>query len=253
VKHYVLDFGSALGVMAAVNGDPRRSYAYEFDAAASLLSLGTLGLYKRPWEDRKLAPLRGVGSYSVENYDPGSWLAYTPSFYPLLTADRLDKFWGAKLVMRFTREQLRAAVDAGRLTDPRAVTYLVDTLVARQRATARHWFSQTNPLDAFTVTAGINGTSVCFDDLMLTYRLMPVAAATRYTITVEDHAGARLATTTSIPAHHSGRTCTPPVELPTSGDGYAVMKLSSSRLAPATFVHLARRAGIPRVIGIWRQ
>jgi len=253
VKHYALDFGSALGVMAAVNGDPRRGHAYELDAAESLTSLATLGLYTRPWEGRKLAPLRGVGSFSADNYDPSSWVAYTPSYYSLLTADRLDKLWGAKLVMRFTREQLRAAVDAGRLTDPRAVTYLVDTLVARQRATARYWFSQTNPLDAFEVMSGPNGASVCFDDLMLTYQLMPAAAATRYTITVADRAGTSLAAPTSIPAQRAGRTCTPPVALPAAGDGYSVMKLRTSRLAPATFVHLARRSGIPNVVGIWRE
>lgn len=253
VKHYVLDFGSALGTMAAVKRNPRLGHAYGVDIAASLTSLAAIGLYERRWESRKLPGLRGVGAFSRDGYDPATWLAYTPSYYPLLVADRLDKFWGAKILIKFTRGQLRAAVDAGRLTDPRAVAYLVDTLVARQRATARHWFSQTNPLDGFAVTAAAGGASVCFDDLMLTYDLLPAARATRYTITVADRAGVPVGRSASVTATAAGRTCTPAVALPPGGDGYAVMRIASSRLAPATFVHLARQAGSPRVIGIWRQ
>ena len=106
------------------------------------------------------------------------WKAETPAYLPFRTADEHDKLWASKILMRFTREQIRAAVDAGRLSDPRAAEYITETLVARQRIAARHWFSRKSPLERFTPANG--GHALCFDDLMLTYRLAPVAGATRY-------------------------------------------------------------------------
>ena len=48
-------------------------------------------------------------------------------YWPFAEADTADKYWGAKLVMRFDRPLLRRNVQEGRLSHPQATEYLTDT------------------------------------------------------------------------------------------------------------------------------
>jgi hypothetical protein len=242
VKHYLIDFGKSLGAMATISRDPRRGHVYAVDFGDMLGSFLTGGMNERSWERCTAPALRGVGRFSVGCYDPGGWKPYTPAYAPFHDADRIDKLWGARIVMSFTREQLRAAVDAGRLSDPRAAQYLVDTLVARQRATALYWFARTDPLDRFAIDA----RGLCFDDLALVHRLV-VAPETRYAVSLDG------GTTTLLAPEPGGRTCTAPLAI----RDYSIVKLEVRRagLGTGTFVHIARdpRTRAPRVIGIWRR
>jgi hypothetical protein len=252
VKHYQIDFGNALGTYPLASGNPRVGHAYVFDLGSALGSLASLGLYERSWEGRERPNLPGVGLYDVERYDPGNWKANTASYLPMHTADRIDNFWGSKILMRFTRAQLRTAVLAGRLSDPRSVDYLTDMLVARQRATARYWFDRTAPLDRIEVEEITGGHVVCFDDLMLTYQLP--TAPTRYQTATFDRDGKPLAAHAAFTPMREGRTCTAPIEM-TDGDGYTIVEITTHRSgrALATHVHVARNQGAARVIGIWRK
>jgi hypothetical protein len=256
VKHYLLDFGKTLGVTAAVSGDLRQAYEYVVDLRAIVRSLVSGGLRQRLWEERAVPTLRGVGMFDAQAFDPAAWKPLSPAYTPFLLADRFDHFWGAKLAMRFSREQLHAAVETARLSDPRAVEYLTDTLVARQRATARHWFSRVNPLDQFAVSANGAGTTLCFEDLLLVYDLQPVAQVSRYAITTHDRHGRRLAARHEVVAGPGGRACTQPLALATDGDGYTIVRVETQRpgFTGATDVHVARDPGTPgfRVVGIWR-
>jgi hypothetical protein len=255
VKHYWVDFGSALGSSGRTAGDPRRGHQHVIDFGAGLASLASLGLVDRAWEHRTYVDLPGVGLYDVDRYDPGSWKAASASYLPLHTADRIDNLWGAKLLIRYTRPQLRAAVEAGRLSDPRSVEYLTDMLIARQRATARYWFERTAPLDRIDVVLTAGGHTVCFDDLMLTHALAPVAAATTYAVTTFDRDGRERARHIARKPDASGRTCTAPIELGATRDGYTIAEIATQRLGSdlRTYVHLARSGGAVRVIGIWRR
>jgi hypothetical protein len=235
VKHYLIDFGKGLGVAAWVNQDRRSGHEYGVDPASLFGSLITIGLHERPWEMRAVPPpMRGLGMYSAIGFAPGDWKPSTPAYRPFLLADRIDNLWASKLIIRFTRDQLRAIVEAGRLTDRRTVDYLVDTLVARQRATAAYWFARTSPLDNFAVTE----TQVCFDDLALSHGFS-TAGVTRYRIDARELRPA------------AARSCAP-VEL---GD-YTVVRIETTRPTGRTevFVHIARdpATGAPRVVGIWR-
>jgi hypothetical protein len=256
VKHYLLDFGKALGAMATISGDPRRAYEYNLDLREIFGSLVSVGLRSRPWEDREAPALRGVGAFDAKTFDPAAWKPISPAYAPFLTADRFDHFWGAKLAIRFSREQLRAAVEAGRLTDPRAVDYLTDTLVARQRATARHWFSLVNPLDQLAVVANGAGTSLCFEDLLLAYELSPQAASTRYAIASHDRHGRPIGARHEAVPGPGGRACTGPLALATDGDGYTIVRIETRRpgFTGATDVHIARAPGTRavRLVGLWR-
>lgn len=255
VMHYFLDFGKTLGMMPLESGDLRRGYAYGLDPLDAFESLITAGVHERLWEARRQPPLRGVGLFDKHTFDPAGWIPASPVYAPLLAADRFDRFWGAKLMMRFTRDQIRAAVEAARLTDPRAVEYLVDTLVARQRATGLYWFQKVNPLDDFRLVSNDEATTLCFDDLLLTYRLSAVGVGTRYDLATYDTGGRALAATAGHAASADGRTC---IALPAvaEDDGYTIVRITTVRptFTGATDIHVAREPGTSRlrIIGIWR-
>lgn len=147
VKHYAIDFGKSLGAMGEIGLDWWRGAYYRIDLAEMVRTFFTAGLSARPWEEREAPRLRGVSSlFEARTFDPGSWHPDSPGYLPFLTSDRFDKFWGAKIIARFTRDQIHAAVEAGRFSDSRAIEYLTDTLVARQRATVAYWFARVNPV-----------------------------------------------------------------------------------------------------------
>jgi hypothetical protein len=249
VKHYLLDFGKSMGVMATTGLDPRRSHSYVIDLEDMTSSLLTLGLVERTWEDRKVPRLRGVGLFDVATFNPGTWKPDYPAYLPFLTADRFDKFWGAKILMRFTREQIRAIVETGRYSDPRAAEYIIDTLVARQRKVGEHWFSRVNPLDRFSIAAD----SLCFDDLSIVYGFAP-AGGTSYQATSFDRETRAVGAAASRPSER-GRACIPLMLAP-ERDGYTMMRIQTTRpsFQGTTIVHVARdpETRAARVVGIWR-
>jgi hypothetical protein len=249
VKHYWVDYGVALGFQARKNREPRFGFEFYTDFPGIARSLVTLGGVDRAWEDRRELPLRGIGLYETRLYDPGSWVSSTPSYVPLYVADRIDKFWGAKIIIRFTRDQIRAAVDAAKLTDARAAEWLTDALIARQRATARYWFERVNPLDELAVA----DDTLCFKDLWIAYAFAP-ARATRYRLTSYDRNGKEV-TSASSPAGDTGLACTR-LALAGGQDGYTIVRIDTTRphYTGTTYVHLARDpvTHAARVIGIWR-
>ena len=251
VVHYLIDFGKAFGVMGYVNSWKTVGYTYRFDAGMALRSLFTFGLWDRPWDRVEAPPLRGLGLYEAEHFDPGGWRTNS-SYWPYEDSDRFDNYWGSKLVMRFSREQLAAVVDEAKYSDPRTAAYMLDTLVARQRKVGAYWFRQVSPLDRFAVEAIAGGTRLCFDDLALAYDLETPRGGS-YRIEVFEHGGRSLAAS-SLPA--SSRACTA-VPISANDHGYTIVKLSALRNAfalPPVEVHLARAAnGVVRVIGVRRH
>ena len=256
VEHHMIDFGKALGVMNTTKLDPRPGYEYDVDFGAMAHWLVTLGTVDRPWEGTWSPPWRGVGMFDADHFDPAGWTPGTQAYLPLLLADRFDKFWGAKILVRFSPEQIRAAVEAGRLSDPRAVDYLTTTLVARQRAIARHWFDRVNPLDRFAIAPHDGGVELCFDDLALAYRLGADPAATRYRVTSFDRTEKPLGAAAAFGPGAGGHACIAPLTLAPGGDGYTIVRIETTRpgFTGATLVHVARdpKTSAPRVIGIWR-
>ncbi len=126
----------------------RRGQQYVFDAPNLLAVAGDGGpRTARAGAPPRPAAARGrpVRGRDLRSRAPGSRTAPARTCRSR-TADAYDKLWAARIISRFTRAQLRAAVDAARFSDPRAAEYVVDTLVARQRATVLHWFKRVSPL-----------------------------------------------------------------------------------------------------------
>jgi len=260
VKHYLIDFGNSLGVMGDVNNQKFIGFANVLDFGDMARSLASLGLYRRRWEFMTWPRgIRGVGLFTSKVFDPGHFKSYTPSYFPFLDADRFDKFWGAKIVIRFTPEQIRTAVEVGRYSDPRATEYMVKTLIERQRIVARYWFERVNPLDVFVVDASADGTQrLCFDDLMIKHDLDFVKETTSYVVEAFDYQGRALDERREVRPAPGGRVCIDGLVAATTNDGYTIVSIDTRReqrkpLAPV-LVHLARnRDGVLRVIGLRRN
>jgi hypothetical protein len=250
VVHYKVDFGKSLGTMGLTDGYIQEGHVYSFDWVELFKQFFSAGLWPRPWGKYWAPPLVGVApTFTAEAFDPGAWKPDLP-YAPFDEADRFDMFWGTKLMARFTPDMIRAAVEAGRFTDPGAVQYLTQTLIARQRATMQYWFARVNPLDRFAVT----NHALCFDDLAIGARFAQ-PGATHYELVSYNDRSQSIGTVT-IPAAPAGpTTCTHDVILSTAPDGYTIVEVRTLRdeYAGVTQVHLARDgAGNWRVIGIWR-
>ncbi|HEU5057387.1 MAG TPA: hypothetical protein VFU21_12710 [Kofleriaceae bacterium] len=259
VVHYMLDFGKGLGAQPFINGRRFVGHAYLVDFGDIGKELLALGFWRRPWENRVDPGLVGVGLLDSEAYDPGSWHAYSPSYFPFLDADRFDKFWGSKILIRFTRDHIEAAVAQARLSDPRAARYITEQLIARQRKTARYWFKRVNPLDRFEVRPdGRAAWTLCFDDLAVRYNLEDsLVSPTRYAARTFDFDGRATGWRGRVTGSVEGRTCLPGIPPAAGTDAYTIVELRTSRpglAAPATLVHVARdpKSGAPRVIGLRR-
>jgi hypothetical protein len=254
VLHYWIDFGKALGVMPYTSQRKDSGYKAVFSIRDILGKMLTLGLYPYEYEKSELPGIRGVGLFNVEHYDPTGFEPNVP-YAPFEHADRFDKFWGAKLLMRLSPAQLRAAVEEARFSDPRATGYLTRVLVGRQRATGRYWFTRVNPLDRIELA---RPDTLCFTDLMLAYELEDVGATTTYQARTFDRRGQALGWKAAVRPDAAGRACVAGFA-PASGDeGYTIVQLRTRRgekALPPTEVHLARdpATGDLRIIGLERR
>lgn len=250
VVHYLIDFGKALGAMSKIETRWYPDYQYDIDLLEMFGSLFSLGLHAQPWEGRVNPRMLGVGLYSDRDYDPGAYKPNTMSHTAVISwADRFDRFWASKILIRFTREQLAAAVSVGRLTQPASAAYLLETLIKRQRRTAQYWFRRVNPIDELAVEPA----GLCFVDLALRHQLE--SRATTFTARAYDASGREVAWQGAAKADAAGRACLASPPLASGKDRYTIFAIENSRGMPGTLVHVALDPATqqPRVVGIHRR
>jgi hypothetical protein len=226
IKHHLIDFGEVFGGHAAEKNRAEDGWEHYFDWQNQPKAWIALGLWKRPWEGIAPSPYKAVGLFSAVGFQPLLWREAYP-FWPFWEMDRVDAFWGAKIVMRFSKEHIRAAVAEGRFSEPGAADYLVKQLVDRRDAIGRVWLDALSPLDGFEVRPGY----VCATDLAVHHGLATVGAIERLDDDEDAVASARV--------DRTGKAC---VAAPTDGD-YQVVTLRVRRgtvVRPPLEVHLAR-------------
>lgn len=179
LRHYLIDFGSTLGSAAHGPMQPKTGHENQIDPHEMLVNIITLGFYVRPYE--KLGEVRNpaVGIFESELFSPGGFKfnAPNPSFQ---SCTARDGFWGAKIVMSFTDEQLEALVGEGRYSDPAAAVYILDVIKERRDKTGRYWYGKVNPLDGFAIEgSGAGRQHLSFRDLAVDGGLED-QAGTRY-------------------------------------------------------------------------
>jgi hypothetical protein len=187
VKHYLLDMGSTLGANAS--GTHRRVHgqAYLIDHRKIPQALLAFGTYRFPWwHYEHTTPYAAVGYFRADVFKPGEWVPTYPNpAFEKMTMR--DAFWGAKIVMSFSDEDLAAIVETARISNPEAEAELLEVLRERRDKIGRYWFNRVNPLDRFgvqegTAEAGRSSTTdtLHFDDLAVAGGL-ETASARRYT------------------------------------------------------------------------
>lgn len=153
---------------------------------------------------------------------------------------------------------IRAAVEQGKLGDPRSVHYLTATLVGRQRKILGYWFDQVSPLDAFVLDSGGRGLRLCFDDLAVEHHIGGLTAAdASWTATAFDFEGRPLGwSNLAAPDPAGGRTaCVAGFPTGATRGGYTIPRLRArrgERTLPPGEIHLGTFEG-PRTIGIHRH
>ncbi len=164
VKHYLIDFGAALGSASTYAHSPSTGHEYTFDLAWFFKSLFTLGLMGKPWDDAKTMEDPAIGFFEAETFHPGKWKqSYTnPAFMEI---DEEDSYWGARIVMAFKPDEIRAMVKQGKYSNPEVEKYIADTLIKRREKIGRYWFSEVEPLDRFEVRVDDGGVKLSFTDL----------------------------------------------------------------------------------------
>ena len=236
LRHYLVDFDAALNEHAVEMDRPEDGWEYFVDWPAQTKATLAFGLWKRPWEEVKPTPWPSVGSFSAQPFDPRAWHETYP-YAPFAEMDDADAYWAAKLVMRFDRPLLEAIVAQGRLSEPRAASYLVDTLLARRDAIGREFLDAVTPLDDFSLEHG----ALCMTDLAVYYRLAKPGV-------IEWLNGSRVLATRVESA--GGRICT---KLKAT-DAYTVFRLRVRRGdAPRPPIELHFKAGSQaRLLGVLR-
>ena len=179
VRHYLIDFGTILGSGGRGPQPKYRGYENEIDPHAMLIRMFTFGLYVPKWERvPNEVEFASVGRFYSEFFHPKKYKIIFPNpAYDNMT--NLDAYWGAKIVMSFTDEQLKAVVDEALYPDPGASDYVLKVLKERRDITGRYWFEAVAPIDNFSLERNI----LKFEDLAVTSGLEDEGKSTyRYSL-----------------------------------------------------------------------
>ncbi len=145
VRHYLIDFGSALGSAGTGPKDWRDGFESGFDGRTSLLALLSFGTHTPWWRRIHFPDLPAVGRIEGDRFQPARWKPTLPN--PAFANARGDDlFWAAQRVMAFSDEAIRAVVATARFSDPGATRYLTDVLIKRRDQIGREWLTAVNPI-----------------------------------------------------------------------------------------------------------
>jgi hypothetical protein len=165
IRHYLIDFGSALGSGGFAPKDPRLGHEFMLPSPSNALkSILTLGLVPAEWERARFPNLPAVGNFESQTFKPDEW----KSDYPIAAfLSRLpdDDFWAARQVMAFTNDDIRAIVETAKFSDHQATDYVTTNLAERRDKIGREFFSKVLPLAHFR----IENEKLQFDDLAVNY------------------------------------------------------------------------------------
>ncbi len=151
VRHYLIDFGAALGSHPGGAKPADRGSEPYMDPVHMLNKTLELGLVRRPRDYQEPVIYPEIGRFSSANFHPKSFKFIFPTRAFEYYTPR-DAYWGAKIVASFTEPQIRAAVQSANYNDKAAEDYLVRILMERREIVCRYWFNRLAPLDRFEMT-----------------------------------------------------------------------------------------------------
>ncbi|MFT7692910.1 MAG: hypothetical protein ACI8P2_001537 [Candidatus Latescibacterota bacterium] len=174
IKHYLIDMGSAFGSNNLMPHLPKYGNEYVWDPRTILRSIVSLGFYRKPWEEPLPITYPELGYFENETFAAGSWVPTYPNPAFERCTNR-DGYWGAKIVMSFSDEDIVAMVSTGHYSNAQAGAELTRLLAERRDMIGQYWYARVNPLDHFAVHDG----ALAFADLAVVGGLQE-AGSTRY-------------------------------------------------------------------------
>ena len=155
IVHHLLDFGDSFGSDSDIAKDPRHGQEFWLPTSREQTRRAmTLGFVPTSWEKAKYPhDLPAVGNFTTTGFDPLTWKPNYPN-PAFLEMTPEDAYWGAKRVMSFSNEDIRAIVEEGQFTNSAAADFITKVLIERRDLIGKAWFSQVPPLEDFAVADG---------------------------------------------------------------------------------------------------
>lgn len=146
VRHYLLDFGEALGGHGASHKRLWDGFKHIFSFKQMGGNFLTLGLKKESWEDLSFTRWKSVGAFEADVFDPAEWKETYP-FKPIRSALPEDNYWAAKIVAALTRNHFEILVEQAEYPEEGAGDYIVETLIERQAKVVDYFYHAVSPLE----------------------------------------------------------------------------------------------------------
>ncbi len=156
VRHYLIDFGSALGSGGVAPADYWAGSEYLVQPRDVARQMVSFGFSVPKWRTMPFYEARAIGRLPRHNSDfnPDLWKPRVPN-QAFLHAQSDDKFWAAQRLVALTTDMIRAAVRAGEFGDPAAEEFLVRALADRRDAIGRAYLTAVNPIAEPVLADGI--------------------------------------------------------------------------------------------------
>jgi hypothetical protein len=263
VRHYHFDFGCALGSATTHQQSTAQQGEFPVEVGRSLRALFSLGLYHRPFEDKRdewrtlTTEHPSIGYFPAETFDPDGFRTNRKLPTHVRMTDR-DAYWGAKVVTAFTDAQIEAVIAAADLPAADAA-YAARALEVRRDILGRRYLRAVAAVEE--PASSPTGGEVCFQDLAIARGYARPAEA-RYHVEVGDGRGGRLYTGEHWP--DGPRSCVP-IAASDVGTGYRVVSIATtldggagkpgSTTTKASRIHLRWREAEKRfvVVGLERD
>jgi hypothetical protein len=184
VIHHLLDFGDSFGSDSDIAKDPRHGQENWLPTSSEQAKrAGALGLVPAKWETVEYPySLPAAGNFTAASFNPLQWKPNYPN-PAFLEITPEDGYWGAKHVMAFSDDDIRAIVEEGQFSDPAVTDYLTKVLIARRDLIGRAWFSLVAPLEDFAFVDG----RLHYTDLDTRYGLLPASSFNVVWFLLGDH------------------------------------------------------------------
>ena len=152
VRHHLIDFSGSLGSASIAPQSMSGGAEYLLDYGTAARSFVTAGLLPFKWEHGVDPGIPSVGFIDATVFDPRGWRPFLPN--PAFDEKTgTDVQWGARIVAGISDAHIRAAVELGRYSDPRAVEYLTRVLAERRDRLAEAWLTPEQAALARAATA----------------------------------------------------------------------------------------------------
>ncbi len=244
VRHYLIDFGAVFGSDSDMVKNARFGNAYIFpEGKRAMKDMVSFGFNPKPWETARTPKILGVGRFEASAFDPENWYSNFPNraFIHRLPD---DEYWAARQVMAFTDQEIRAIVETGEYSDPRAVDYITQTLIQRRDKIGRAFLTKVLAVDHFRVAQG----RLEFVDLAAQYAIVPKRELQIAWHTYDNSAG------TLAPIHGATGPALPrALTAAPAGRYFAARIQSASDTSKTATVYLRSTAGSAQVVGVERS